>query len=140
MNSGKVKPWPYALAQLLAVKAKEADFFLRPPTLKASNLGALLSKDLEVLVSTDLNVLKKYTKNQEASYNPRLGIALSDRLHLQRAFLVTVCRVLITTVFYFKCRIQKFGRLIYEMLNFRTLISKHSYSFYFAKCETLILF
>ena len=129
MTSGKVKPGPNALAQLLALKAKAADFLLRPPTLKASDLGALLSKDLVVLVLTDLKVLKKYTNNQKASYNSRLGFALSNRPHLQRAYLVTVCRVLITTVFDFKCGIQKLGRLICGMLNFRTIISKHQLQF-----------
>ncbi len=37
-------------------------------------------------------------KNQEASNNFRLGFALSKRPHLHMAYLVTVCRVLITTV------------------------------------------
>ena len=32
-----------------------------------------------------------YNKNQEASYNFRLGFALSKRSHLHRAYLVTVC-------------------------------------------------
>ena len=44
-------------------------------------------------------VVKKYAKNQEASYDFRLGFALPKRpLHLHRAYLVTECRVLITTV------------------------------------------
>ena len=38
----------------------------------------------------DLNLFKKYTKNQEASYNSRLGFALSNRPHLHRAYLARV--------------------------------------------------
>ena len=62
-----------------------ADFFLRPPTLTASNFEALKPTDLIVTVSKDLNLLKKYTKNQEASYNFRLGFTLSNRPHFQSA-------------------------------------------------------
>ena len=38
----------------------------------------------------DLSLLEKYTKNQGASYNFRLGFALSNRPHLHRAYLVNV--------------------------------------------------
>ena len=38
----------------------------------------------------DVNLLNKCLKNQEASYNFRLGFALSNRPHLHRAYLVTV--------------------------------------------------
>ena len=58
-----------------------ADFFLRPPTLKASNFEALQSIDLKFLALKDLNLLQKYNKNQEASYNFWLGFALSNRPH-----------------------------------------------------------
>ena len=47
--------------------------------------------DLILTVLKDLNLLKNYTKNQEASYNFRLGFALSNRPHLHRAYVVTVC-------------------------------------------------
>ena len=58
-----------------------ADFFLRPPTLTASNFEALWSIDLKFLALKDLNPLQKYNKNQEASYNFWLGFALSNRPH-----------------------------------------------------------
>ena len=38
----------------------------------------------------DLNCLKKYTEYQEASYNFRLGFALSNGPDLHRAYLVTI--------------------------------------------------
>ena len=59
--------------------------FLRPPTLTASNFEALNFTDLIFEVSKDLNLLKKHTKNQEASYNFRLGLALSNRPHFNSA-------------------------------------------------------
>ena len=40
----------------------------------------------------------RYTKNQETSNNFKIGFAQSKRPHLHRAYLVTVRRVLITTV------------------------------------------
>jgi len=43
------------------------DFFLRPPTLKASNFAALESTDPIFIESKDLNPLKKHIKNQKAS-------------------------------------------------------------------------
>ena len=44
-----------------------ADFFLRPPTLKANNFAALQSTDPIFTKLKDLNPLKKHTKNQKAS-------------------------------------------------------------------------
>ena len=41
LTPGEVKPGPNALAHTSAVKAEAADFFLRPPTLTASNFEAL---------------------------------------------------------------------------------------------------
>ena len=42
LTSGEFKPGPNALAHSSAVKAEAiTDFFLKPPTLKASNFGAL---------------------------------------------------------------------------------------------------
>ena len=38
----------------------------------------------------DLNLLKKYIKNQEASYNFKLGFALSNRPHFNSVYLVRV--------------------------------------------------
>ena len=64
--------------------------FLRPPTFTASNFDALLSTDPKFLALKDLNCLKKYTKYHEASYNFRLGFALSNGPHLHRDYSVTV--------------------------------------------------
>ena len=58
-----------------------ADFFLRPPTLIASKFRALKSTDPIFTVLKELDLLKKYIKNKEASYNFRLGFALSKRPH-----------------------------------------------------------
>ena len=57
--------------------------------------------DLQTIFTAlkDLNLLKKYTKNQEDSYNFRLGFALSNGPHLHRAYLVTVRFDLILAVF-----------------------------------------
>ena len=46
---------------------------------------------------------KKYTKNQEASYNFRLGFVLSNRPHLHRAYLIIVQYHLILAVVLFRC-------------------------------------
>ena len=60
---------------------RAADFFLRPPNLKAGNFKALLCTDPMFTALKVLNPLKKYNKNQEASYNSELGFALSNRPH-----------------------------------------------------------
>ena len=73
--------------------------FLRPPSLTASNFEVLQSTDPLFTVFKDLNLLKNCIKNEEASYNFRLGFALSNRPHLHRAYLVTICRLLLLTVF-----------------------------------------
>ena len=70
--------------------AEAAEFFLRTPTLVASNFAALWSTNPKFSSLEDLNLFKKYIKNQEDSYNFRLGFALSNRPHLHRASLVTV--------------------------------------------------
>ena len=44
-----------------------ADFFLRPPVLKASNVAALQITDSIFIQIKNLNLLKKHSKNQEAS-------------------------------------------------------------------------
>ena len=65
--------------------AEVVDFFLRPSTLIAGKFEAPKYKIPIFTVLKVLNSLKKYVKNQEASYNFRLGIALSNRPHLHRA-------------------------------------------------------
>ena len=76
--------------------------FLIPPTLTASNFKALKSTDPILTVLKDLNPLKECIKNQEASYNFRVGFALSNGPHLHRAYLVTVLFDLILAVFRIK--------------------------------------
>ena len=55
-----------------------ADFFLKPPTLKASNFAALKSTDSIFTALKDLNRFQKNEKNQEASYNFKLYFAHSS--------------------------------------------------------------
>ena len=58
-------------------RGRPADFFLRPPTLTASNFAALWSTDLKSLAKKDLNFSKKFIKNQEASSILRVIFAIS---------------------------------------------------------------
>ena len=52
----------HGLVHTLAVMAKAVDFFLRPPTLTASNFAALWPTDPKFLALKDLYSLKKYDK------------------------------------------------------------------------------
>ena len=70
-------------------RGRMADFFLRPPTLKASNFAALQSTDPIFTKSKDLNPLKKHIKNQEASSILKLVFAPSKWPHLHRACLLS---------------------------------------------------
>ena len=72
------------------------DFFLRLPTLTANNFEALHPSDPLSTIFKDLNLSKKYIKNQKKF---RSDFALLKRPHLHRAYFVTLCRVLITTVY-----------------------------------------
>ena len=67
-----------------------ADFFLRPPTLKAGNFEALYSTDPIFIVLKDLICFQKYKKNQKASYNFKLDFALSNRPLFNSVYLVRV--------------------------------------------------
>ena len=71
-------------------RGRPADFFLRPPTLTASNFAALWPTDPKFSAFKHLNLLKKHTKNQEASSILRVGFALSKWPHLHRAYSVTM--------------------------------------------------
>ena len=61
-----------------------ADFFLRPPTLTASNFAALWPTDLKFSAFKNFKPLKKHIKNQEASNILKVVFALSKSLHLHR--------------------------------------------------------
>ena len=64
------------------------------------NFATLLPTDPIFTALKDLNLFKKYIKNQDGSYNFRLGFALSNRSHLHRAYLVIVrFRVILTVVY-----------------------------------------
>ena len=65
-----------------------ADFFLRPPTLKASNFAALQSTDPIFTDIKDLNCLKKHSKNQEASSIFRINFAISKWPHFHSVYLL----------------------------------------------------
>ena len=69
-------------------RGRAADFFLRPPTLKAGNFEALLCTDPIFTTLKALNPFKKCNKNQEASYNFKLGFGLSNRPHFNSVYLV----------------------------------------------------
>ena len=69
-----------------------ADFFLRLPTLKASNFEALWLTDPILLAWKDLIRFPKHTKIQESGSFFRVGFVLSMTPHLHRAYLVTVCK------------------------------------------------
>ena len=71
-------------------RGQMAHFFLRPPTLTASNFEALWSTDLILTVLKDLNPLKKYAKHQEPSYNFRLSFVCSKNPHFNSNYQVKV--------------------------------------------------
>ena len=77
MTPDELEPRSITLAHNSAGMAEGADFFLRTPTLTASNFEALLSTDSTFTALKDLNVLKKYIKSQEASSILRVNFALS---------------------------------------------------------------
>ena len=56
--------------------------------MKAGNFEALLCTDPIFTTLKVLNPFKKYNKNQEASYNFKLGFALSNRPHFNSVYLV----------------------------------------------------
>ena len=58
--------------------------------MKAGNFEALLCTDPIFTALKVLNPFKKYNKNQEASYNFKLGFALSNRPHFNSVYLVRV--------------------------------------------------
>ena len=58
--------------------------------MRAGNFEALNFTDSIFTVLKDLNPFEKYTKNQKASYNFKLGFALSKRPHFNRVYLVRV--------------------------------------------------
>ena len=68
-------------------RGRPADFFLRPPTLTASNFAALWPADPKFLALKNLNLLKRHTKNQVASSILKVVFAFSKWPHLHRDLL-----------------------------------------------------
>ena len=67
------------------------DFFLRSPTLKAGKFSALsLTYRSNIDCMERSKPFKKYTKNQEASNNFKLGLALSNIPHFNSVYLKRV--------------------------------------------------
>ena len=69
-------------------RGRVADFFMRPPTLTASNFAALWPKDLKFSAFKDLNPFSKCVKFQEATSILRLGFALSKWPHFDSGYLL----------------------------------------------------
>ena len=69
-------------------RGRVADFFMRPPTLTASNFAALWPTDLKFLAFKDLNPFSKCVKFQEATSILRLGFALSKWPHFDSGYLL----------------------------------------------------
>ena len=77
MTPDVLEPGPNAHAHTSAEMAEAADFFLRAPTLTASNFAALSSTDLKFLELKVLKRLSKYVKFQDPSSILRVGFAWS---------------------------------------------------------------
>ena len=71
---------------------KAADFFLRTPTLTASNFAAIWPTDPKFLALKDLDFFLKCDKFQGAGSILRVDFAQSKWPHFYRVYLVTVCK------------------------------------------------
>ena len=83
-------------------QGRVADFFMRPPTLTASNFAAPWSTDLKFLAFKDLNPFSRCAKFQEATSILRLSFALSKWLHFDSVHLLGGPFVLLLIV-HFHC-------------------------------------
>ena len=86
------EPGPNGIAHALAGMAEAADFFLRTPTLTASNFAALWPTDPKFLALKDLNLFLKCVKFQDAGSILKVDFARSKWHHFHRVYLVTVCK------------------------------------------------
>ena len=77
-TSPGIEPGPNAIAHNLDGIAEAADFFLRTPTLPASNFVALSSTDPKFSALKDLNTFSTVSKVQEAGSILKVGFALSN--------------------------------------------------------------
>ena len=80
------EPGPNAIAHALAGMAEAADFFLRTPTLTASNFAALWPIDPKFLAFIDQNPFSKCAKFQDAGGILRVAFAWSNWPHLHRGY------------------------------------------------------
>ena len=69
-------------------RGRVADFFMRPPTLTASNFAALWPTDLKFLAFKDLNPFSKRIKFEEATSILKVVFSFSKWPHLHRAYVV----------------------------------------------------
>ena len=72
--------------------AEAADFFLRTPTLTASNFAALWPTDPKFLALKYLLFFSQCSEFQSAGSILKVGFALSKWPHFNRAYLVTMCK------------------------------------------------
>ena len=91
-SSPGIKPGPNAIAHNLGGMAEAADFFLRTPTLTASNFVALWPTDPKFLALIDLNRFSKCVKFQAADNILKVDFASSKLPHFHRVYLLTVCK------------------------------------------------
>ena len=98
---GVLEPGPIVLAHTLAGMAKAADFFLRSPTLTASNFAALWPTDRKFSASKDLNIFWKCLKFQDAGSILIINFAQSNRPQFHRVYQVTVCKRSFAAVYIF---------------------------------------
>ena len=114
-------------------RGRLAGFFLRPPTLTASNFAALWPTDSKFSAIKDLNFLKRYTKNQEAGSILKVDFALSKWPHLhrkcvnERFVLLSIVHVFVIMSVLESSENQKSYVLanLVPIINRATLISKH---------------
>ena len=86
LTPGRLEPGPNGIAHTSAGMAEAADFFLRTPTLTASNFAALWSTDPKFLAFIDLNPFSKCVKFQDAGGILRVAFAWSNWPHLHRGY------------------------------------------------------
>ena len=78
MTGAGLEPGPNAIAHALAGMAEAADFFLRTPTLTASNFAALLSTDPNFFALEDLLFFSQHIEFQGAGSILKVVFALSN--------------------------------------------------------------
>ena len=118
-NPGRLADWD---------RGRLADFFLRPPTLTASNFAALWPTDFIFTAIKFLNLLEKYTKNQKAD-------SILKWPHFHKAYLVTIRRRMSTAVWmlwvFYSCIFSRFMYFVSQNCFEQVFISWVSTYFFF---------